>query len=286
VTPALSADLERLLATSPVDIAEVALAIARIESPALDADHTRLELARIGARAAEALKALGPSGVRPRVQELNRVLYDLEGFSGNVERYDDVRNSLLHAVLEQRTGIPISLAVVYMTVARLAGLELFGVSFPGHFLLRTPGDAGEDSPAPIVLDPFDRGREQSPDRLRVLLAAHAGSDVDWNDALLAPATPRQMAVRMLNNLKRLYVGMRSFHQAWMATDALVQIGGRDPEDVRDRGLLAYHIDEYPSALADLEEYLQAKDRTREGSNERGQIWEHLSTLRRRVAGMN
>jgi len=286
VASSISVDIERLLASPPVDLAQVALAIARIESPHLEADRTLSELDRIGLRASTALRALGDVDVRTRIAEINRVVYDLEGFSGDVDRYDDVRNSLLHVVMDRRVGIPISLAVVYMTVARRAGLDVFGVSFPGHFLLRVPADAGDESGQALVLDPFDRGRELSSDRLRVLLAAHAGSDVDWNDALVAPATPRQMAVRMLNNLKRLYVGTRSFQQAWLATDALVNVGGRDLEDVRDRGLLAYHIDDYTSALADIEEYLQAEDRAREGTGDRTQIWEHLSTLRRRVASMN
>lgn len=286
VTVSVVAELERLLSSPPVDLARVALAIARIESPRLEEARTLSELGRMGDHAGSALRDLGDAPVRARVAELNRILYDHEGFSGNVDRYDDLRNSLLHAVVERRTGIPISLAVVYMTVARVAGVEVFGVSFPGHFLLRVASDAGDESGQALVIDPFDRGREQSADRLRVLLAAHAGADVDWNDALLAPATPRQMAVRMLNNVKRLYVGMRSFHQAWIATDALVTIGGRDPDDVRDRGLLAYHLDDYPSALTDLEAYLEAQGRAGEGSGERGQLWDHLSTLRRRVASMN
>lgn len=286
VVSSIPVEIERLLSSPPVDLARVALAIARIESPRLDANRALAELDRIGERTSTALAALGDATVRARIAEINRIVYDLEGFSGDVDRYDDVRNSLLHVVMDRRVGIPISLAVVYITVARRAGLDVFGVSFPGHFLLRVPADAGDESGQPLVLDPFDHGRELSADRLRVLLAAHAGSDVDWNDALVAPATPRQMAVRMLNNLKRLYVGTRSFQQAWLATDALVNIGGRDLEDVRDRGLLAYHIDDYTSALTDIEEYLQAQDRAREGSGDRGQIWEHLSTLRRRVASMN
>lgn len=286
MTSSVAAELEQLFASPPVDLARVALTIARIESPQLDMARTLAALDGIGDRARAELDTLGDATVRARVAAINRVLYDLEEFRGNAERYDDIRNSLLHAVVERRTGIPIALAIVYITVARRAGLEVFGVSFPGHFLLRATPDAGDERGQPIVLDPFDRGRELSPDRLRVLLAAHAGSDVDWNDALLAPATPRQMAVRMLNNIKRLYVDMRSFHQAWLTTDALVAIGGRDPEDVRDRGLLAYHLDAYTSALSDLEEYLDAKGRAGEGTPERSQLWEHLSTLRRRVAAMN
>jgi regulator of sirC expression with transglutaminase-like and TPR domain len=284
-TPLVSA-LEHLLAQERIDLARLALAIARVESPNLDDATTLGELARIGARAADALTGRPATGLAERLDAINRVVFELEGFRPNKDRYDDMSNNLLHVVVEQRTGIPISLAVVYMTIARHAGIEVFGVSFPGHFLLRVPREAGDDSAEPLVLDPFGGGRMLSPDQIRTLLAAHAGADARWDDALLSPATSRQIAVRMLHNLKRAYVGMRSFPQAWQVADALVAIGGRDPEMIRDRGLLAYHLDDFTAALSDLETYVQAAGPAREGLTERDQIWEHLSTLRRRVASLN
>lgn len=279
-------DINGLVADRTSDLSHLALAIARAEAPQLDAGCTLAELARIGDRAARALGDSGAQSVQDRLAILNHVVFDQEGFSPNTDHYDDVRNHLLHVVVETRMGVPITLATVYVTVARLAGLEVFGVSFPGHFLMRVPRDAGDDRRDPLVLDPFDGGRELSADALRTLLETNAGADAVWNEALLAPATSRQIAVRMLNNLKRVYVGMRSFHQAWLVADALVTLEGRDPELVRDRGLLAYHLDDFPAALADLEEYVQVSRTAREGNEERGQIWEHLSALRRRLASMN
>lgn len=278
--------LETLLASEPVDLAGLALAIARVEAPGLDPAPVRAELARIGRRAADHLAPFDGTSLHRRLIELNRVVFDLEGFRGNVTRYDDVRNSLLPDVVQRRTGIPLTLSIVYMTVARAAGIEMFGVSFPGHFLVRVPHEAGDDTSEPLILDPFDGGCALDRESLRALLVAHAGLETPWDDTLLRPCSSRQIAVRMLNNLKRLYVGMRSFPQAWIVTDAIVEIGGADPEDIRDRGLLAYHLDDFRSALDDLERYVRITGTTTEEASQRSQIWEHITTLRRRVASMN
>lgn len=188
-------------------------------------------------------------------------------------------------MLERRLGIPISLAVIYMAVARRAGLRVSGVAFPGHFLLRAT-DAAESGTGAIILDPFDGGAELDARGVRALFARHAGDEAAFRASLLDACTPRQIIARMLNNLKRLYVGARSFEQAWRTSDVLVAIDGARPEDVRDRGLLAYHLDDFPGALRDLEGYLAASDRAHEDTAERRQIWEHVTALRRRVASMS
>jgi regulator of sirC expression with transglutaminase-like and TPR domain len=281
----LSLDLEIALASEPVDLAELALTIARLESPRFDAAVTRRELQRLGDAARLALDTLGAAPVRSRIRAVNRVLFGPDGFHGDRATYDDIRNSLLHVVMERRLGIPITLAVVYISVARRAGLDVFGVSFPGHFLLRVPSDPGSEDDRPIILDPFDRGRELTREELSLRLSEQV-EDETWSDNWLAPCTSRQVAVRMLNNMKRLYVGQRSFDQAWHATDMLVALEKGDPEQIRDRGLLAYHVDRFPQALADLEAYVRMTGRANEGSEQRSQIWEHISSLRRRVAGLN
>ena len=277
--------LQAVLSEEHVDLARAALTIGRIECPRLDAAPAMRELDRLAGRVRAELDATPLAPVRTRIAAINRVLYDLEDFRGNVDHYDDVRNSLLHVVVERRLGIPISLAAVYMTVARKAGLEVFGVGFPGHFLLRVPADAGDDGADAIIIDPFDAGRELDDLDLRRLLARHRG-EMPWNDALLLPCSTRQIVVRMLNNLKRIYVAGRSFPQAWLTTDLLVAVEATDPEDIRDRGLLAYHLGDFAGALHNLEAYVQMTGQVREDNEERTRLWEHLTTLRRRVASMN
>ncbi|MEO8483011.1 MAG: transglutaminase-like domain-containing protein [Acidobacteriota bacterium] len=280
----LVTELESALAAGSHGLARAALLLCRVESPEFVIEPALVTLTDLGHRA-RALVAGTEGPVRARLAAINHLLFEVEGFRGDRERYDDVRNSLLAVVLERKRGIPITLAVVYMTVAQAAGVDVMGVAFPGHFLMRVPRDAGDDS-GPLMLDPFDEGRELDRVALERLLAQHAGDEVPLEPGLLLPCSTRHIVVRMLNNMKRLYVGARSFAQAWHVTDLLIALDGRQSEDMRDRGLIAYHLDDFAPALLDLETYL-AMDRDDDGDHdERQQIREHVAALRRRVAGMN
>jgi regulator of sirC expression with transglutaminase-like and TPR domain len=286
----LSSEFRTVLAREPIDLPRAALVIAKLEYPNLDPGRSLTALEELGARAASRLAAHEHAPLRNRIAELNRLFFDEENFAGNRAHYDDYRNSLLNVVLERRLGIPISLALVYMEVARLAGLDVRGVSFPGHFLLRVSGEAaGDDGAAETVfLDPFNRGAEVDELGCRALLARQAGDDAPFDGQLLEPCTARQLLARMLNNLKRTYIEQRSFSQARDVTDLLLAIDPTLHAERRDRGLLAYHLDDFPAALHDLEDYLRLSRTAAEASDheERDQLWEHVQTLRRRVAGLN
>ncbi len=281
----LAAELAPLLDTPDVDLARAALVVAKIEYPRLDPQDTLDRLDEIGRRAADRLERLADVSVLARVTALNRLLFDEEKFEGNRRQYGDFRNSLLNAVLERRTGIPISLAVVYIEVARRAGLEVFGVSFPGHFLLRVPNDAGDDGP-PLILDPFDRGRPLNEQDCRDLLRRHVGDDAEFHDTLLDSCPPRQILGRMLNNLKRTYVEFRSYPHARAVTELLLSVGPSFGSDLRDRGLIAYHLDDYQAALQDLEQYLRLRSWQDDDREERDRVAEHVRALRGRVASLN
>ena len=113
-------------------------------------------------------RSAGSDGpVHARVEAINRLLYGERGFRGNRDHYSDVRNSCLNQVLDLRTGIPITLAVVYMEVARRAGLRTDGINFPGHFLVRAYHDA--DAADGLVVDPYHE--RHHPDRAGLPRAA-------------------------------------------------------------------------------------------------------------------
>jgi regulator of sirC expression with transglutaminase-like and TPR domain len=226
-----------------------------------------------------------------QVEALNRLLFDEEGFRGNDEQYEDPRNSYLNEVVSRRKGLPIALCVVYLDVARRAGVPIEGVNYPGHFLVRYRTSAHHpDHPRDLVIDPFHGGAVLNEADLRSLLRRHAGEEAAYDRRLLHPATRAEILTRMAVNLKRLYVAMRSFPQAKAATDMLLALDPLSTTELRDRGLLFYHLHDFPSALRDLENYLQATARggppTEELREEVQQIWEHVKTLRRRVAGLN
>ena len=290
-------ELQRVLKDEPVDLARAALVMAKLEYPRLDPGPHLAALEALGERAAVRLARVRGTSMRPRIAALNMLLFEEERFSGNHAHYDDFRNSLLNVVLDRRLGIPITLALVYIDVARRAGIVVQGISFPGHFLMRVAGHepggrvrAAARDDDDVILDPFDAGAELNESDCRRLLARHLGGSADdagFDPALLRPCTPRHMLARILNNLKRTYVEMRSFPQARLVTHLLLAVEPMLLSELRDRGLLAYHLDDYPAALRDLEDYLRLCHwKEGDDTQEREQILDHVKTLRRRVAGLN
>lgn len=278
---ALADDLRAALAAPDSALARAALVIARIEYPGLDPEPCLAHLDELGRQAASRMDGGPPAA---RIALLNELLFEQEAFGGNHERYDDPRNSCLNNVLDRRTGIPITLSVVYMEVARRAGLQVDGVNFPGHFLVR----CAEDPAGDIIIDPFHAGAVLSEQDCRRLLGTEAGESA-FDRALLAPTTLTQIATRMLTNLKRLYVEMHSFPQARVATELILTLNPASLTDLRDRGLLAYHLNDLPNALRDLQTYLSLAGRgpaDEDTRDEQARIWEHIKALRRRVATLN
>ena len=287
----LAADLRRAMGTPGGDLAAAVLTIARIEYPSLDATRYLGIIERMGEVALARIEAV--ASAQDAVHILNEYLFDEMGFRGNREHYDDPRNSFLNEVLERRTGIPISLAIVYLEVARRAGLRMDGVNFPGHFLLRVPTGIGRpmrDDGEFLIVDPFHGGALLDQDDCQQLFQEHTGGDSELDARVLAPATRPQIVVRTLVNLKRLYVRMRSFPQARVVSELLLAIDPTSISELRDRGLLAYHLEDYPAALRDLESYLRLlpprQDESSDAHADDEQIGEQVQTLRRRVAGLN
>lgn len=274
------------------DLAAPALLVARIEYPHLDPEPYLDRLDWIG-EAAFHFVAKDPGHIAPlgaRIDAINRYLFGELGFTGNREQYDDPRNSCLNEVLDRKKGIPITMALVYIEVARRAGLRAEGINFPGHFLVRVLQDLHTDNPGEgLIVDPFHGGAILNEAECRQLLRHHMGEEAAFDPSLLARATRRQILVRMLLNLKRLYVRMHSFPQARVTTDALLVLQPASLADLRDRGLLAYHMNDFSHALRDFEEYLKLARLSEQDEDERKQtedVWEHVKTLRRRVAQLN
>jgi regulator of sirC expression with transglutaminase-like and TPR domain len=298
--PRITEEMLRAINEPGQALVPAALAIAGVEYPALDPAPYVQRLERMGEAAEGRMQRHAGSPRHVIIATLNAYLYEELGFSGNRERYDDPRNSFLNEVLERRTGIPITLAVVYLEVARRAGLRVAGVNFPGHFLLR----ASENIPRPegsefVIIDPFHGGALLSEVDCRELLRQHVGDEAAFDHSLLEPATRHQIIVRMLVNLKRLYVRMRSFPQARFISHLLLTVDPSAISELRDRGLLAYHLQDFAAALRDLEEYLRLSPRPDKSEEEQEngesqasaedlntELWEHVKNLRKRVAGFN
>lgn len=297
----VSADLVRSfskVALSPdPDLAVAALMIARVAYPKLDAVPYLEQLDALGREAA--IRVAGarvrhdvPPQADPdafaRIAALNEYLFDDLRFVGNDRHYEDPRNSFLNEVLDRRMGIPITLALVYIEVARRAGLHVEGVNFPGHFLLRCRARPDTPYSRDLIIDAHHGGAILTEAMCRELLHKHTDNVVS-DQLLLAHATKPQILARMLLNLKRVYVGMYSFPQARDVTELLLAVDPSALNELRDRGLLAYHLNDFSAALRDLQAYLSLSAKTdldEHDRNDQAQIWEQVKALRRRVASLN
>jgi regulator of sirC expression with transglutaminase-like and TPR domain len=186
-----------------IDLPSAALLIAEDAYPGLDVASYLERLAELGERARRRLQDMSKPGdplgqAELKVTRVLELLFGELGFHGNDDDYYDPRNSYLNEVIDRRTGIPITLALVVIDTLRRCGLEAHGVGFPGHFLVRTAGARG-----PIFVDPF-AGRIMDPGALKALHARLTGEDRDPDPRLLEPVGARAILIRMLNNLRGVF----------------------------------------------------------------------------------
>jgi len=189
-----------------------------------------------------------------RLVALNRVLFEELGYAGNHDDYDDPGNSYLNVVLDRRLGIPLSLGMVQIEVARRLDLRLDGVSFPGHFLVRMPLPGGI-----VVVDPFNKGRPVATSELRERARPYL-DDTDPDDeqllAILSPASHRAILTRMLRNLKGLYAKREDWPRLARCCDRLLKLNPGDGNELRDRGLAYLREGHLLGARQDLGLYLK------------------------------
>ena len=230
-------------------LAEGALLIAQEEYPSLDVAGY---LQRLDAMA-EAVSAHLGLEIDPQriVTQINTYLFDDQGFRGNVADYYDVRNSFLNDVLERKTGIPITLSVVYIELARQVGLPIVGVGMPGHFLVRYSAQ-----PTVFWIDPFHRGQLLTQEDCQQLLERMYGQALEWSDAYIEPVSDHAILQRMLYNLKAIYVHQGDHRRALGVVERLLLLRPDVLTEVRDRGLLQAQLGALEAALDDLQLYLQ------------------------------
>lgn len=238
------------LPDAAIDLGHASLLIAREEYADLDVGRYLGRLDEMAEQIARRLK--GREGITSRIAHLNRLLFDELGFRGNREDYDDPRNSFLNDVLDRRVGIPITLSIVYLEVGRRIGCPLAGVSFPGHFLVRS---TGLDAPQDVVVDPFNRGRILSEDECRTLLREMYGDTIPFSPDLLRRAPNLDILRRMITNLKLSYARRRDDRMALRVQHLLLCVDPDRPEEIRDRGLIHLRLALFAEATADLERYL-------------------------------
>ena len=222
-----SRELERFAAIVQCDEADIQLDVAALligawEHEGFDVEPHRRALDELAARSAPVVDAADSPSQAGRA--LARTLFAELGFRGNTKDYYDPRNSFLADVLDRKLGVPISLSVVYLEVARRVGLGAAGVGFPGHFLVRVDGGS-----QPLILDPFGGGAVLDRPDLESLLVRASGPEARLEDVSLDAAPKRAILVRMLNNLAGIY-GRDG--DTVRSLEVLERIAAIDPRDAR------------------------------------------------------
>jgi len=258
-----------LVSRQEFDLAEASLMVAQDVYPDLSVSAY---LERLDGMAADISRRVAADAfAEQKVQALNYYLFSERGYSGNIEHYYDPRNSYLNEVMERRTGIPITLSILYIELGRRLGLNLDGISFPGHFLVKLTMKRGQ-----LVLDPFLGGAAQSESELRQRLAKVLPAAKARNaslDQFLGSATPRQILARVLRNLKNIYMRGDRFENALAIMHRMLLVVPDSAEELRDRGVLYRKLECFRPALADLRDYLRRRPDAPDASDVHGSIVE-------------
>jgi regulator of sirC expression with transglutaminase-like and TPR domain len=256
-----------------LDIA--ALELASIEFPGLDFEPTLFRLDNFADQVRSELSA-GATGLG-FIAALNEVLFEALQFHGNESDYYDPRNSCLNSVVSRRLGIPISLSIVYMEVARRLSRRVSGIGLPGHFIVMY-----EDENSRYWIDPFNRGRLLSYEDCCKLALDTAGVDLRTGQSMLSPVSNRQLLIRMLTNMKLIYLRGQALDKARQVIDLLIHARPEDAEEYRLRGLIYLQQLNHRAAKTDFESYLKLVP----ANVDPHQVQQQLVLIERWKAGLN
>lgn len=269
-----------------IDLAQAALLISCIEYPDLDMQPYLAQLDAL-ARRVRALLALAPPDSQPLLPSeiapltvlhaMNQVLFAEEQFRGNQDDYENPDNSYLNKVLEKHTGLPITLALLYMEVGKRVGMPIYGIGLPFHFMAGCPGPEGM-----IYIDAFHEGRllnqQECKEYLRQMLKQRIKFYLQW----FKPVSPKQFLMRLLNNLKRAYLEKEQYEHTLAVCDLLLALTPQAATELRDRGIIHLQLKHYARALHDLIAYVDLAP----NAEDRHEMQGHIKTIRQMIAMMN
>ena len=256
-----------------IDLAAGAFALARVEYPDLIAEHHLKQLDELAARS-------GAAGIDDPLRALHRLrefLFDEEGFQGNADDYYDPANSCLNEVLERKLGIPITLSILLIEVARRVGLSVQGIGLPGHFVVSAR--VGADC---VLLDPFDGGTILTQETAADVVARALGRRVTLTAEHFTPTPKRQILTRMLVNLKATYVRREEWAKGLAVVERLLVLDGENVAYTRDRGSFLIKLGQLLRGAAEWERYLTAHPQAADSDK----IKRELRRVRQRLATLN
>ena len=217
-----------------------------LEYPDLNMDEYINRINRIGMSLKESINDVkNPTYL---ISMLNEHLFENLGFQGDDEDYYNPKNNFLNEVIDKKSGLPITISILYVEIAKFVGLDLKIVGFPGHVLVKYNEE--------MILDPFNDGDLLGVDDLQEILDTNFGGQLDFEPEFLDEITPEQVLVRMARNLKNSYVQSFVYDKALRCVDMVLAIEPESPEDIRDKGILEERILHSDIALEYLNKYLE------------------------------
>lgn len=275
VTP--SEQIEQVFAgpDHEVGLGEAALVLARLEYPDL---NVQAHLDQFELFASEVETEL-PDDYEPNriISALNAYLFEKLGFRGNQDDYFNPRNSFLNDVMERRTGIPITLSIVYLEIARRLGLPFYGVGLPGHFIIKY-----DDNRRAIYLDPFHAGRVVEAEDCRKLVRDIIGTEFVLTEQHFRAVDNRSIVLRMLSNLRAIYFQTRQYRKVIGVLDMVLNLAPTIAEDYKQRAQLHHELGQSKPAIKDLETYLSIHP----DASDEAQVREWITQMRRGQAALN
>lgn len=235
-------------------LAEYSLHLSRIIAyPKLDVCATMYKIDQMGEEIKRRVSELTTLRPTQLIEKLNDYFFKQKDFKGNIQDYYNPLNSYLNIVLERKTGIPITLCILYMRIASFVDLKLFPVNFPTHFLVKHTLD-NEDE---IIVDVFNGGRIMDDYALKSLLDNYYPKEnISLTRAFVEKATAAQVIIRMLNNLKGSYYESQDLETVELINEMILAIDSHYPYAIRDKGMMLLKKNHLSEALKILSSYLE------------------------------
>ena len=241
-------------ADEDIDLAEAALALGLIFLPGLHIDRYRQHLRKLSEHVKEEfqsrLRLKEEDTLNLRVQVLRKIIHEAHEYRGDEKNYDDIQNANFIRVIERRRGLPISLGILYIILARKMGWACAGLNFPGHFLIRMEKDSER-----IILDPFEAGREMNAAELRKLLKSIAGKNAELSHNFYDAVSNREILLRLENNLKKRLIDAEDYGQAIIVAEAIEAFSPQEYRTYLDKGVLYAKLGHNQLAINALETYI-------------------------------
>ena len=239
-----------------IDLIDAALALAASSHEGISVEryvhHIKSMIEEVKARHKDLLQGGASEDAGTKLAALKHVLVDVHGYTGDVQTYDDLQNADLFRVIDRRKGLPIALSILYVHIGQAQGWDVRALNFPGHVLCRIEDTDGER----LVFDPFENARLMNAPDMRALIKMVIGPKAELSADFYAPATKREMLIRLQNNIKLRQIETENYKDALQTVQAMRLV---DPNEYRlllDAGVLLARLGQKKAAIQELENYIE------------------------------